>query len=71
MSIHLNLTPATVLLLNELAGGERHKSEYIEQLIPLLHRATSAVYKLQKEQQAQVIAMAVGAMLSEQEEGDS
>jgi hypothetical protein len=59
MTIHLSLSPAAVAQLNELAGSERKKSEYLEQIIPILHRASQRAALQRLKQQAQVLEEAL------------
>jgi hypothetical protein len=67
MSVRVNLTPDAITLLNELAGGERHKSEYLQKMIPLLHQATSAARRALQQHQAQAVAEAVTAAIIQNE----
>jgi hypothetical protein len=60
VTIHLNLSPEAIALLNKLAGGERRKSEYIERIIPVLYEAT----EIGKQQQTQAMAEALAAALT-------
>ena len=63
MIIHLNLTRTAVAQLNELAGGERRKSEYLERMIPLLHRAQQRATVVRLKQQTQVLEEALASEL--------
>jgi hypothetical protein len=63
MSIHLSLTPAAVAQLNELAGSERRKSEYLEHIIPILHRASQRAALVRLRQQAQLLEEALATEL--------
>jgi hypothetical protein len=62
MTIHLKLKPETVAALNELAGGERHKSAYIERMVSVLHGAKQAA----QQQQAQLTVEALAAVLTQE-----
>jgi hypothetical protein len=56
-----------VAQLNELAGGERHKSEYLTRIIPILHHATMTARTTLRQQQVQAVADAVAKALVEEE----
>lgn len=60
VTLHLKLKPESVELLNKLAGGERHKSAYLDRIIPLLYEATEAG----KQHQSQAFAEAFASVLA-------
>lgn len=59
MSVRVELTPTTVDMLNELAGGRNKKSAYLERMIPILYRANQEVEKIRKAAEAEAIAQAL------------
>lgn len=59
MAIHLNLNPTTVELLNKLAGGERHKSAYLDRIVPILYEAHEEFTASVEEAQRDVIAATI------------